>query len=112
MLARWSIHTRCEKSKIFLDSLSKSGFLVRHYSEGRAASPAAGPGRRRKMPQYLISTYIPGDFDPSSVTEETIAAIHALNREMVAAGVRKFACGLSPKAMTLRSQSDGEVVVT
>lgn len=64
------------------------------------------------MPQYLISTYIPDDFDPSQVTEETIQAIHALNREMVAAGVRKFACGLSPKVVTLQSQSNGEVVVT
>lgn len=64
------------------------------------------------MPQYLISTYIPEDFDPSLVTEETVEAIHALNREMIAAGVRKFACGLSPKAVTLRSQADGEVVVT
>lgn len=64
------------------------------------------------MPQYLVSTYIPDDFDPSQVTEETIAAIHALNREMVAAGVRRFACGLSPKAVTLRSQADGEVQVT
>ncbi|HUA79965.1 MAG TPA: YciI family protein [Dyella sp.] len=64
------------------------------------------------MPQYLISTYIPDDFDPSLVTEETIEAIHALNRDMVAAGVRKFACGLSPKAVTMRSQPNGEVVVT
>ena len=64
------------------------------------------------MPQYLISTYLPQDFDPSLVTEETIEAIHALNREMIAAGVRKFACGLSPKAVTLRSRSNGEVVVT
>jgi len=31
---------------------------------------------------------------------------------MIVAGVRKFACGLSPKAVTLRSQADGEVVVT
>jgi hypothetical protein len=64
------------------------------------------------MPQYLISTYIPADFDPSLVTEETVEAIHALNREMIAAGVRKFACGLSPKAVTLRSQPNGEVIVT
>jgi hypothetical protein len=65
-----------------------------------------------KMPQFLISTYLPENFDPSSVTEETVEAIHALNREMVAAGVRKFACGLSPKTVTLRSQTNGEVVVT
>lgn len=64
------------------------------------------------MPQYLISTYIPDDFDPSLVTAETIEAIHALNREITAAGVRKFACGLSPKAVTLRAQGNGEVVVT
>lgn len=64
------------------------------------------------MPQYLISTYLPDDFDPSLVTEATVEAIHALNREMIAAGVRKFACGLSPKAVTMRSQSNGEVVVT
>ena len=64
------------------------------------------------MPQYLVSTYIPDDFDPSTVTEETVQAIHALNKEMIAAGVRKFACGLSPKAVTLRSQPNGEVVVT
>ncbi|GAB3788133.1 YciI family protein [Dyella agri] len=64
------------------------------------------------MPQYLISTYLPDDFDPSVVTEATVEAIHALNREMVAAGVRKFACGLSPKAVTVRSHSNGQVVIT
>ncbi|MFC5742971.1 YciI family protein [Dyella tabacisoli] len=64
------------------------------------------------MPQYLISTYIPENFDPSLVTEATVEAIHALNKEMIAAGVRKFACGLSPKAVTMRSQPNGEVVVT
>jgi hypothetical protein len=64
------------------------------------------------MPQYLISTYLPDNFDPSQVSDATVEAIHALNREMVAAGVRKFACGLSPKAVTLRSQSNGEVAVT
>jgi hypothetical protein len=31
---------------------------------------------------------------------------------MIAAGVRKFACGLSPKATTLRVQPNGEVLVT
>jgi hypothetical protein len=64
------------------------------------------------MPQYLISTYIRDDFDPSQVTQETIDAIHTLNKEMVAAGVRKFACGLSPKVLTLRSDGKGEAVVT
>ena len=64
------------------------------------------------MPQYLISGYLPENYDPSAETEETIEAIHALNREMIAAGVRKFACGLSPKATTLRAQPNGEVLIT
>ena len=64
------------------------------------------------MPQYLVVSYLPDDFDPSVLTEATIEGIHALNREMMAAGVRKFACGLSPKATTLRAQPNGEVLVT
>ena len=64
------------------------------------------------MPQYLVSGYLPDNFDPSSMTEAKIEAIHALNREMIAAGVRKFACGLSPKTTTLRAQPNGDVLVT
>jgi hypothetical protein len=43
-----------------------------------------------------------------------IEEIHALNREMIAAGVRKFACGISSPAdaRTVRKQSDGTVRVT
>jgi hypothetical protein len=63
------------------------------------------------MPQFLVSGYLPDNYDPSSESEETIEAIHAVNREMIAAGVRKFACGLG-KAKSLRSQGDGEVIVT
>ena len=63
------------------------------------------------MPQYLVSTYFPDNFDPSSIDEATVAGIHALNREMDAAGVTKFACGLG-KAHTLRAQSNGELLVT
>jgi hypothetical protein len=65
------------------------------------------------MPQYLVAVYHPDDFDPSTVTEATIEEIHALNREMIAAGVRKFACGISPaaNAKTLRKQPDGKVLV-
>ncbi len=44
------------------------------------------------MPQYLVANYLPDDFDPSAVTEAMIEEIHALNREMIAAGARKFAC--------------------
>jgi len=43
-----------------------------------------------------------------------IDEIHALNRELDAAGVTKFACGISPAAhaKTVRKQSDGKVLVT
>ena len=60
------------------------------------------------MPQYLVCNYMPDDFDPSTVTEEMMEQIHALNREMIAAGVRKFACGIAPpaSAKTLRARSD------
>ena len=66
------------------------------------------------MPQYLVANYLPDDFDPSSVTEAMIEEIHAVNRELIAAGVRKFACGISPagSAKTLRGKPDGTVLVT
>jgi hypothetical protein len=66
------------------------------------------------MPQYLVAIYHPDDFDPSVETEATIEEIHALNREMIAAGARKFARGLSPagNAKSLRAQPDGKVLVT
>lgn len=66
------------------------------------------------MPQYLVANYLPDDFDPSTVTEAMIEEIHAVNREMIAAGVRKFACGISPasSAKTVRKQPDGTVLVT
>ena len=53
-------------------------------------------------------------FDPSTVTESMMEEIHALNRELIAAGARKFACGVSPAAQTktVRRQADGRVVVT
>lgn len=63
------------------------------------------------MPQYLISGYLPENFHPSSMTEAMVEGIHELNREMIAAGVRKFACGLGA-THTVRTQPDGEVIVT
>ncbi len=65
------------------------------------------------MPQYLVAVYHPDDYDPSVETEATIEKIHALNRELIAAGARKFACGLSPagNAKSLRVQPDGKVLV-
>ena len=66
------------------------------------------------MPQYLIAVYHRDDYDPSVETAAMMEEIHALNREMIAAGARKFACGLSPagKAKSLRAQPDGKVLVT
>jgi len=66
------------------------------------------------MPQYLVANYLPDDFDPSTVTEAMMEEIHALNRELIAAGALKFACGIAPapQAKTLRRQSDGKVLVT
>jgi hypothetical protein len=66
------------------------------------------------MPQYLVCNYLPDNFDPSTVTEKMMEEIHALNREMIAAGVRKFACGIAPpaNAKTLRAQPGGKVLVT
>jgi hypothetical protein len=66
------------------------------------------------MPQFVVAIYHPDNYDPSVETEATIEGIHALNREMIAAGARKFAAGLSPagSARSLRAQPDGKVLVT
>lgn len=63
------------------------------------------------MPQYLVNGYLPDDFDPSQMDESVGLAIHALNKEMIAAGVRKFACGLGG-AKSMRTKADGEIVIT
>jgi hypothetical protein len=66
------------------------------------------------MTQYLVAIYHPDDFDPSVETQATIEGIHALNREMIAAGARKLAAGLTGpgNARSLRAQSNGTVLVT
>jgi hypothetical protein len=66
------------------------------------------------MPQYLVANYLPDNFDPSTVTEAMIEEIHALNRELIASGARKFACGIAPvaNAKTVRKQADGKVLIT
>ena len=63
------------------------------------------------MPQYLFAGYLPDNFDPSTQDEAMVEEIHALNREMIAAGVRKFAGGLGP-THTLRPQPNGELLLT
>jgi hypothetical protein len=103
--------------KNFLDDVSNSGTAIRLYREGRQTACPKNVSENqgeKVMPQYLVANYLPDDFDPSAVTEAMIEEIHALNREMIAAGVRKFACGISPasNAKTVRKQPDGTVLVT
>jgi hypothetical protein len=64
--------------------------------------------------KFLVTGYLPNDFDPSSVTEELASNIHAFNAEMEAAGALFFAGGLAPASMTktFRAQSDGKVLIT
>jgi hypothetical protein len=66
------------------------------------------------MPQYLVAIHHPDDYDPSKETEAMIEDIHALSREMIAAGARIFAGGLTPasNAKSLRAQPSGKVLIT
>jgi hypothetical protein len=65
------------------------------------------------MARYLVSVHHPSNFDPSTETE-TRRDINALNKEMIAAGVRFFAGGLQSerKAKSLRAQPNGQVLIT
>lgn len=66
------------------------------------------------MPQYMVAVQHPENYDPSLEGEAMMRDISALNREMIAAGVRDFAGGLQPaaKAKSVRKQASGEVVVS
>jgi len=66
------------------------------------------------MAQYLVAIYHPDGYDGSAEGEAMVEEIHALNREMMTAGARIFAGGLSPAsgARSLRRQRDGKVLVT
>src|SRR3984957_6272659 len=66
------------------------------------------------MAQYLVAIHHPDNYDPSAEGEAMIRDISALNREMVAAGVRVFVGGLSAArdAKSLRAQPDGSVLIT
>ena len=66
------------------------------------------------MPHYLVTGFLPDDFDPSKVTEAMIREIETLNTDMEAAGVRVLGLGLSPAsgAKSLRKQPDGNLRVT
>ena len=66
------------------------------------------------MAQYLVAIHHPDDYDPSAEGEAMSDDIHALNREMIAAGVRIFVAGLSAarRARSLRAQPGGKVLIT
>jgi hypothetical protein len=66
------------------------------------------------MAQYLVAIHHPDVYDPSAEGEAMSDDIHALNREMIAAGVRIFAGGLAPasNAKALRAQPGGKVLIT
>lgn len=66
------------------------------------------------MPQYLVAVQHSDNHQPPVDAEEMMRDISALNREMMAAGVRDFAGGLEAagKAKSVRKQADGEVIVS
>lgn len=66
------------------------------------------------MPRYLVAIHHPDNYDPSTESQEMRNDIHALNREMQAAGARVFAAGLhdATRAKSLRAEGDGKVLVT
>ena len=75
---------------------------------------AHADAQAENMPQYLVAVQHPNHYDPSLEDAAMLEDIHALNREMIAAGARFFAGGLEPpaKAKSLRKQSRGDVVIT
>ena len=66
------------------------------------------------MPQFLVAGYMPDNYVPSPEDEAMGQHIHALNKEMIAAGVRIYACGLYPASMAkcLAPAPDGGVLIT
>ena len=70
--------------------------------------------KEKVMGQYLVAIHHPDGYDGSTEGAAMMRDIQALNGEMIAAGVRKFAGGLEPvgKAKSLKKQADGKVVLT
>ena len=82
--------------RILLGHLSNFGLAVRRDGDGGATSPTQD------------------HYDPSKESEATVRDITALNKEMIAAGVRTFVGGLESagKAKSLRAHPDGRVLIT
>jgi hypothetical protein len=66
------------------------------------------------MPQYLVAIHHSDNYDASKEGEAMQNDIHALNKEMQAAGVRIFAGGLTAasNAKSQRAQPGGKVLIT
>ncbi len=66
------------------------------------------------MPQYPVAIQHPENYELPVDAEAMRRDISALNREMIAAGVRDFAGGLQPagKAKSVRWRAGGELVVS
>ena len=66
------------------------------------------------MPQYLLTNFLPDNFDPSTQDEATVHEINVLNDELEAAGARIVAGGLGApsQAKSLRPQPNGKVLIT
>ncbi len=66
------------------------------------------------MPHYMVAIHHPDNYVPSLEDKTMVHDISALNKEMIAAGVRIFAGGLaSPSlATSLRANPDGGVLIT
>ncbi|MGB8522247.1 MAG: YciI family protein [Candidatus Acidiferrales bacterium] len=66
------------------------------------------------MPQYLVAIHHPDGYDGSLEGEAMMRDIDALNEDMIAAGARLFAGGLSAagSAKSLRAQPNGKVLIT
>lgn len=65
------------------------------------------------MTKYWISIHRPNGYDPSIAEDETMTReIDALNKEMVAAGIRVFVGGLQPpsSAMSIRDEPNGAII--
>jgi hypothetical protein len=67
------------------------------------------------MARYLVAIHHPDNYDPSVSEDDAMHRdIDVLNEEMIAAGVRVFVGGMHPagSAKSLRTQSDGKILVT
>jgi hypothetical protein len=81
---------------------------------GEAPDPKTATGKGEIMPQYLVAIHHPDGYDGSKEGEAMERDIDALNKEMIAAGARIFAGGLSAasSAKSLRAQPNGKVLIT